>query len=608
MSDSLTTSTTTNEIDMDPLPSRWEKWRSISIGLRLLAPTELRGLVAFSGIIAISKLLEMGSLISVMPVVSLIIEPSLLEQGGAFTTLHDLAGNPPAADLILWLAFGSCALILVGNISEFLVTRYIFLYCAKRESRLARELMNQIATAPYEWLIHQHSVMLNRAFQIELGAWGGRYLRNVLMILNHVLTIVIGVALILHLAPATGAVSVVIFGSVVAGIIYFVRPRILHWGREVKRFQDASTLAGNSLLSGNRDFKFSADNRFMISRFAGVYDDWTMAVFKALFWGSVSPRLLLAIGQISILGLAVFLWLSDFSSAEISSQMAVLLLLVSRLLPAANQLNGAFNSFWGSRPWIENIISIQSAAIQAKRHRAPDNDTCPAPTDWRSIRLENVSYQYDVERGMVVQGISIELPFGKHFGVVGPSGSGKSTLIDLLTGLLKPTGGEIYIGETPLNDVSEESWRMQIGYVSQRSFFADESIRSCVAYGIPASDIDEARVRRCLEMAHLAEVVENLPLGMATTVGEQASRLSGGQRQRLAIARALYKQPRLLILDEATNGLDPASEAGVLEAIDGLNGQVTVLNISHQASATRSCVQIFEINDGKLTDPQKNVQ
>ena len=189
---------------------------------------------------------------------------------------------------------------------------------------------------------------------------------------------------------------------------------------------------------------------------------------------------------------------------------------------------------------------------------------------------------------------------GKIYGIVGPSGAGKSTLVDILLGLLDPVAGELFLDDLPLNSIDLASWQSRLGYVSQAPFISDDTLRANVAFGRPTHEADDTRVRQCLEAANLLSILDELPQGLDTRLGDRGSRLSGGQKQRLAIARALYKQPDILVLDEATSSLDALNELAIQQAIQRLRGKVTLVIIAHRLSTIRDADHVFLFDGGRL--------
>jgi len=213
--------------------------------------------------------------------------------------------------------------------------------------------------------------------------------------------------------------------------------------------------------------------------------------------------------------------------------------------------------------------------------------------------FENVSYAYAPGSPPAVTGVDMTIQRGQSVGIIGPTGAGKSTLLDLLLGLIVPTDGRVLVDGRDISQITR-AWQRQIGYVSQTPYLLDDSLWRNVAFGLPDDAVDEERLRLAVSAAQLDEVVEILPQGLDTTVGDRGARLSGGQRQRVAIARALYRNPAVLVLDEATAALDVETEREVTRAIESLHGTRTVIVVAHRLSTVRNCDRIIVLRDGRI--------
>ena len=214
-----------------------------------------------------------------------------------------------------------------------------------------------------------------------------------------------------------------------------------------------------------------------------------------------------------------------------------------------------------------------------------------------SIAVADVSFRYQPDLPLVLREISLKIHRGERVALVGPTGSGKSTLADILMGLLQPTSGVLLIDG---REVAAEAWQANIAHVPQSIFLADTSIAENIALGIPAAEVDQGRLEAAAAQAQIAEFIESLPKGYATTVGERGVRLSGGQRQRIGIARALYKQAPVLVFDEATSALDDNTEKVLMDTLDGLSRDLTIIMIAHRLSTTAYCDRVITVSGGAI--------
>ncbi|CAG0998600.1 partial Multidrug resistance ABC transporter ATP-binding/permease protein BmrA, partial [Rhodocyclaceae bacterium] len=264
------------------------------------------------------------------------------------------------------------------------------------------------------------------------------------------------------------------------------------------------------------------------------------------------------------------------------------------------RLSSTTTVFFGVLPSVRDILALRQALINQGQDQSLNRRSVEIALPWNLVELNSVCFSYPESQALVLDHLTLKIEAGQAYGVVGPSGAGKSTLVDIVAGLLFPTSGTILIDGKPLDPAPSKAWQRQIGYVAQSPFLIDATISENIAFGVPANQVDTARLEQAIEAADLADLIRSLPEGLETPLGERGLRLSGGQRQRLAIARALYDDVRLLILDEATSSLDNISEHSVQEAVARLRGRVTTITIAHRLTTIRNCDRIFVLEAGSL--------
>ena len=220
----------------------------------------------------------------------------------------------------------------------------------------------------------------------------------------------------------------------------------------------------------------------------------------------------------------------------------------------------------------------------------------------KNISLEKITFNYPGIEEPTLKQLNMSIPVNSVTGIVGPSGSGKSTLIDILLGLIKPQKGQLKVDGNIINDENRRSWQNTFGFVAQNIFLSEGTIAENIAFGIPEDKINFKQVEKALNLAHLSEFVKSLKDGFHSKVGERGVQLSGGQRQRIGIARALYHEAEVLVLDEATSSLDGITEKMIMEAINNFSGKKTIILIAHRLKTVQKCDQIFFIEEGRVVD------
>ena len=294
-------------------------------------------------------------------------------------------------------------------------------------------------------------------------------------------------------------------------------------------------------------------------------------------------------------------------SSSMLSILAMFVVAAFRILPSIGKLTSEYS---GMNYYYAGLYAVydnfQKEAIKVLDEKKANivQCKCEEELDFKNcICVEDVVFAYP-ESDDIIKHLSITINKGEAVAFIGPSGSGKTTLSDIILGLLRPNSGRVLVDGKDLH-CSLHSWSRMIGYVSQTLYLADDTIRFNVAFGVEEEDIDDERVWSCLKKAQIDDYVRAMEDGIYTTVGDRGVKISGGQRQRIAIARALYHNPQILVLDEATSALDNDTEKAVMESIEALQGEITLIIIAHRLSTVRTCDKIYEIKNGIAVEKDK---
>jgi ABC-type multidrug transport system fused ATPase/permease subunit len=276
-----------------------------------------------------------------------------------------------------------------------------------------------------------------------------------------------------------------------------------------------------------------------------------------------------------------------------------------RMIPSVNRVLSSLQVIRYSRPAI-SLLHNEFALIKEITEDKNLPEAKHKIKFLEHIEIENVSFSYPNVEQPALQNLSIKIKKGECIGFIGASGSGKSTLIDIILGLLKPSTGVVKVDGVDINK-NLRNWQNQIGYVPQTIYLTDDTLKSNIAFGVPTNEIDIDRVWMTIADAQLEDFVYQQSEKLDMVVGERGVRMSGGQRQRIGVARALYGNPSLLVLDEATSALDGSTESSVMEAINRLHGQKTILIVAHRLSTVKNCDRLFEMNKGVIKEVDINL-
>jgi ABC-type multidrug transport system fused ATPase/permease subunit len=372
------------------------------------------------------------------------------------------------------------------------------------------------------------------------------------------------------------------------------RGRMLKAGSRLVELEKQGFSLTTELLSGIKQVKvFCAEDHFQ-HRIRKIWSEYSQHLTRSQFLVTLPrPILETMVVLAGVTTLTLFMNVSG-QEEEVLPMLAVFAVGIYRILPLSAACSAQAMAFTAQLPSAETVASILDEEHKDKKGRA-------LPSMVEKIEFQNVSFSYS-NREVVLEDLSLSFENNKFYGVVGVSGSGKSTIIDLLAGFFKPQKGRVLIDGVNLSNADVSTWLCQLGLISQEAFIFSGTIEDNICFGVDAENRDQNRIKEATQIAYADEFIDTLPEGYQTMVGERGVKLSGGQRQRLAIARAIYMNPPVLIFDEATSSLDAKSERKVQEAIEALLSKRTVIVVTHRLVTVASADYIYVIENGRLTE------
>jgi ABC-type multidrug transport system fused ATPase/permease subunit len=589
-----------------PTMSQTKRARSFSealgAGWRLLTPAERRRGAWLTLAQVLEGALEALAVGASLPLVAIVVQPDLIETNAQIRRLHQLAGSPSHPRLLAGLAIAALLLLVLRSVVSALVQYGVQRFGADCQNRLARDLLEECVHAPYPWFLTRNSSVLARLFYDDVSQWSRGFVQRLMVIVQNAITLVLGGALLIFLAPATGLAVVVGMGTLAYGLMAVVRPRLDRLSRVKRAALDRTIMTASQALAGIKDVKLSSREGHFVGVFADSYAVASDSHARLNFWQQVVPLTLPVVGLASLMGLVALQWRGGSARGEIAAEMTLLVLISSRIVPALSQLSSSVGQLWNIYPIVQGLHDLRASFAGVAVALAPAVITSGEDWDgrWRDLTFGHVGFTYPGAPGRALRDVTAEIKAGGAYGVAGPSGAGKSTFVDLLLRLLEPTDGSLLLDGRPIESLDRRAWQSRIGYVAQSPYLSDDTLRANVAFGIPREKVDDDEVRECLRKAQLEPLLAELEQGLDTPMGDRGVRVSGGQRQRIAIARALYGRPSLLVLDEATSALDRIGESAVQDALDALRGQITTVTIAHRLPTIRHCDTIFLLEDGRL--------
>lgn len=505
--------------------------------------------------------------------------------GGAFTDLLQTLGFSGRG--VIWAAVGGLAILsVVAAVTRFEGDARTARVRGRVEARLRKELTDRLMAMDWSSFLMLRFGDIASSLMMESSQVGAG-IQQLLMVIGSVLATLTFVVLALLLSFR---LTLVVVGFALVGV-FVLRPM----GRRAEGHTEGLTAATTDIarrvaeVLGNLKF-FRSTGSYRGTQFAEGYDEYAMWFQRTL----VSPLVVRLIYEISALVfITAVLIVSLTGRSALSATTVVFLAIFFRLSPRVRDLQAGLVTTTLQYPWLVrwNGRSRAAAAYEARG----GGSVQPAFSD--SIVTTGVSYTFPRTTAEVLDDVSWELRPGESVAFVGESGAGKTTMLDLVSGLLMPTSGQIAVDGVSLWDLDIKAWQSRIGVVLQESPLFHGTVRENV---VGDRTIDDELVWECLAAAHATGFVEELPNRLDTVIGERGGRLSGGQRQRLGLARALYRRPWLLILDEATSQLDSVSENLVLDALRELKGQVSMMIVAHRLVTVEMADRIYVLQRGRI--------
>ncbi|QTR46439.1 ABC transporter ATP-binding protein [Thiothrix litoralis] len=547
-------------------------------------------------LMVLASFAEIVSIGAVLPFLGVLTAPERVFEHAAAQPLIQALGlsEPEQLLLPLTIAFGVAA-IVAGTMRLLLLwvsTRLSFATGADLSISIYRRTLYQ----PYAIHCARNSSEIINGISTKSNQVIYNTIVPILTLVSSSIMLVVILVALLAVNPVIALVAFGGFGLIYALIIRLTRKRLLAGSQ---RIAHESTQVIKSLqegLGGIRDVLIDGNQ----ATYCQVYRNADLPLRRAqgnnLFISS-SPRFgMEALGMLLIALLAYSLAQQEDGVAKAIPVLGALALGAQRLLPVLQQAYGAWSQIRGGQMSLQDTIALLEQPLPAHA----DQPVSEALSFKQQIQLQQLAFRYSDATPWILRDINLTIPKGSRIGFIGATGSGKSTLIDIIMGLLPPTEGTLAIDGQVLTAENQRTWQQHIAHVPQSIFLADSTVAENIAFGIPKEQIDHGRVRLAAQQAQIAESIESWPEQYQTFVGERGIRLSGGQRQRIGIARALYKQADVIVFDEATSALDTETEQAVMQAIESLSNDLTLIIIAHRLTTLKNCTQIVELGDGHI--------
>jgi len=569
--------------------------------LGLLSAKERRRFYLLFAMMIVSGLVEMFTISAMFPFLAIVARPEIVETNPTLAGIYDLLGFTTVNGFLAFAGIAVFVIVVFGLLFATLTQYAIYRFAALRGASIGRRLLAGYLRQPYSWFLNQHSATVGTTILSEVNEVVLRVMLPGLKMIAQIAVALFLIVLLVVAQPVAAFTAAGLIGGVYAAIYAVARKHLTRMGRQRKQAALDKFKVTGEAMGGIKDVKLMGLEEVFLRRYerpavraalasaaVGVASEVPRNALRAVTLGGILlfVVVMLVRGNGDLSGLLPILGLYAFAGL--------------RLLPALQLIYMGLTQMRFGRPALDKLYADISEHLPPVAAPAADADA-PAIRLRARLELRDVRYAYpNAERG-ALNGLDLAVEARTSVGVVGGTGAGKTTAVDVILGLLRPQAGALVVDGVPVSDAAVRGWQKSIGYVPQHIFLVDDTVTANVAFGVEPKDVDAAAVERAARIAELHDfVTAELPLGYKTMLGERGVRLSGGQRQRIGIARALYHDPDVLVLDEATSALDNLTERVVMDAVQNLGREKTIIMIAHRLSTVRDCDRIFLLEAGRV--------
>ncbi|WP_201610395.1 ABC transporter ATP-binding protein [Psychrobacter submarinus] len=568
----------------------------------LLTDKQLKQFYILQVLVVVMAFTELLGIASIAPFMALVGDISILEREGFFAEVYQLSGLNDPIDFLFYTGVIVLVMLTFSTIVSMFTIWKLSIFGARIGTEIADRLYTYYMQQNWQFHASGSSAQLTKQVSTEAARISGSIIQPLVqMNAKLVLALFISISIIIY-DPLIAILGLFIFSLAYYLLYRLVRKKLVSNGQKLSQVATDRFRLMNEGFGGIKDVLLLNRSHDFVDRFQDSGKVFARAQGTNIAISQV-PRYfieLIAFGAMISLVL-VLIKLHSGNLGEVLPILAVYALAAFKLLPALQQIYSSISQIKGNLAAFEAVKDDLEQSFENRK--TIDCNSTSKPIHLRkSVTLNNLEFSYPGKDRPAVKRVNMTIPANSVVGLVGSSGSGKSTLIDLLLGLLIPQQGNLRIDDVTINKENKRAWQDLLGFVPQSIFLSEGSIAENIAFGLPVNEIDIDQVMNAVTLAHLDELVRELPNGVDTKVGERGVQLSGGQRQRIGIARALYHKAEVLVFDEATSALDGLTEKIVMDAIHDFSGKKTIIMIAHRLKTVQKCDIIYLMKQGSIID------
>lgn len=567
----------------------------------LLTPVEKRKFYLLLVSSIVTGLLQAVSVVSLMPFIQMAMEPDSINEPGFVNILFKLFDFANETSFLIFLGVIVLALILISGIASAFTTWLQYSFVWGNNYTISRRLLANYLNQPYEFFINRSSADFTKNILDEVNIFTQQYLMNFINLIVGIAVTISVIFMLVLVDPIIALVGMFVIGGAYSLIFISFRALLKNIGTERLECNKIRFGAVSEAFGGIKDIKLLGNESYFLDGYSGAAGKHAKLISKTGLISTLPKYLFetVAFGCMVILVLYILSKGGDITSTI--PLIAVFAFAAYRILPQLQMVYNAITQTKFYSATVSNIKKELEGAVNSDETLSFQGNRETTLPFQDVVQLSDISYCHPMNTKDTLSEISLSISKKDSIGIVGATGAGKTTLVDIFLGLLIPQRGAIRVDGIEVNDENRREWQNNLGYVPQFIYLSDSTVTRNIAFGVPDKLIDPDKVKKAATIANIDDFIEHeLPNGYDTIVGERGIRLSGGQRQRIGIARALYRDPEVLVLDEATSSLDGVTEKSFIDALADLSGVKTLLVIAHRFNTIRECDRIYVMEKGRI--------
>ncbi|ROO32378.1 ABC transporter ATP-binding protein [Salinisphaera orenii] len=549
----------------------------------------------------------------ILPFVSLLSQSTGLPDNTLLRWVYEILGFESRSMFVMFVG-ALLLIVLVGSNLFTAFTIWLMTHFAWGvQHRISGRLLAAYLRQPYEKFLNRNSADIGKNILQESQQFANGVLMPLLQATAFGITVVFIVGFLVWLNPVMAIAVAVIFAFAYCMVYLTIRRSLLRIGDQRMRANSQRFKAVSEAFGSIKEVKVCGREEAFLRRYEPAAESFARANAKNQVFSQIPKFIIESIAFGTVMLVLLYLLSSGYDMQAVLPTVSAFVVAAYRLLPALQQVYQGVAKWRFNQPVLNTLVADVSDSIAnsgnadaSRSANRPSSDSASVdarakmPFE-REVRLASLTYSYPGADRASLAGIDMTIPRNSFVALTGTTGAGKTTLADIILGLLEPTGGQLLVDDVPIDSRNRSAWQANLGYVPQDIYLTDSSIASNIAYGLAAAQINLAAVERAARIANIHEfIVDRLPHGYETVVGERGVRMSGGQRQRIGIARALYHDPKVIVLDEATSALDNTTEKAIVNELDAMRGGRTLIVIAHRLTTVEKCNRVFMLQDGRI--------